>query len=133
MVLVLHAFYRYLHTSHGFISGEHLKFAEFKATWAADGKPGTSGNLRYNTIMSGLTFYLYNEVSTFALKSLSGVSHSVANTAKRVIVMVYMAAVTGKALTEEQKTGAAIAITGVLIYSVIDDLLKAMKAKPKAA
>ena len=54
-----------------FISGEYQKFGEFKAMWNADGKPGTVGNLRYNTIMSGLTFYLYNEVSIMALKSLS--------------------------------------------------------------
>ena len=66
------------------------------------------------------------------IKATGAVTSSVANTAKRVIVMVYMAAVTGKALTEEQKTGAAIAITGVLIYSVIDDLLKP-KAKGKSA
>ena len=41
--------------------------------------------------------------------------------------MVYMAAVTGKALTDEQKLGSGIAITGVLLYSLIDDLLKPKK------
>ena len=56
---------------------------------------------------------------------------SVANTAKRVIVMVYMAAVTGKVLTEEQKIGAAIAIGFVLVYSVIDDVLKSMSGGDK--
>ena len=68
------------------------------------------------------------------IKATGAVTSSVANTAKRVIVMVYMAAVTGKALTEEQKIGAAVAICGVLVYSVIDDMLKAMKpAKADAA
>jgi solute carrier family 35 protein E1 len=43
--------------------------------------------------------------------------------------MVYMAAVTGTALTEEQKIGSGIAISGVLLYSVIDDLLKPKKGK----
>lgn len=38
--------------------------------------------------MSGLTFYLYNEVSTLALGKISGVTHSVANTAKRAIIIV---------------------------------------------
>ena len=60
---------------------------DFKKMWAADGKPGTSG-LQYNTLMAGLTFYLYNEVSTLALKKISGVTHSVANTAKRAIIIV---------------------------------------------
>ena len=56
---------------------------------------------------------------------------SVANTAKRVIVLVYMAMVTGKALTDEQKIGAAVAIGGVLLYSVIDDLFSKKKSKTK--
>ncbi len=81
--------------------------------------------------MSGLSFYVYNELATMTIKKTSAVTSSVANTAKRVIVMVYMAAVTGKALTEEQKIGAAVAITGVLIYSVIDDFLKPKKKDAK--
>jgi len=87
----------------------------------------TSADLRFNLCMSGLAFYLYNELATMTIKKTSAVTSSVANTAKRVIVMVYMAAVTGKALTEEQKIGAAVAITGVLLYSLIDDLLKPKK------
>jgi len=81
-------------------------------------------DLQFNLVMSGLCFYLYNELATMTLKVTGAVTASVANTAKRVIVMVYMAAVTGKALTEEQKIGAGVAIFGVLLYSLIDDLLK---------
>ena len=44
--------------------------------------------LSKNLILSGMTFYLYNEVSTLALKKISGVTHSVANTAKRAIIIV---------------------------------------------
>merc|ERR1711935_1141769 len=97
----------------------------------------TSSALQFHLGMSGLTFYLYNELATMTVKHTGPVTSSVANTAKRVIVMVYMAAVTGKALTEEQKIGAAIAIGGVLVYSVIDDLLKMVtggdKKKKKSA
>ena len=89
-----------------------------------------SKELQFNLVMSGLCFYLYNELATMTLKVTGAVTASVANTAKRVIVMVYMAAVTGKALTEEQKIGAGVAISGVLLYSLIDDLLK---SKPKTA
>jgi len=81
-------------------------------------------NLQFNLVMSGLSFYIYNELATYTLKVTGAVTASVANTAKRVIVMVYMAAVTGKALTDEQKLGSGIAISGVLLYSLIDDLLK---------
>jgi solute carrier family 35 protein E1 len=84
----------------------------------------SSSDLQYNLVMSGLAFYLYNELATMTLKVTGPVTASVANTAKRVIVMVYMAAVTGKVLTDEQKIGAGVAICGVLLYSLIDDLLK---------
>ena len=93
----------------------------------------TSSVLRNNVITSGLYFYLYNELATLTIKKTNAVTQSVANTAKRVIVMVYMAAVTGKVLTEEQKIGAAIAIGFVLVYSVIDDVLKSMSGDKKKA
>lgn len=92
----------------------------------------SSSELQFNLVMSGICFYLYNEFATMTLKVTGAVTASVANTAKRVIVMVYMAAVTGKALTEEQKIGAGIAIGGVLLYSVIDDMFKS-KPKKKTA
>jgi solute carrier family 35 protein E1 len=84
----------------------------------------TNRNLQIGLVVSGLTFYIYNELATMTIKATGPVTSSVANTAKRVIVMVYMAMVTGKQLTEEQKIGAAVAIGGVLVYSVVDDLIK---------
>jgi len=87
----------------------------------------TQSSLQYNLVMSGLCFYIYNELATYTLQVTGAVTASVANTAKRVIVMVYMATVTGTVLTEEQKLGSGIAISGVLLYSLIDDLLKPKK------
>jgi len=91
----------------------------------------TNRNLQVGLAVSGLTFYLYNELATMTIKATGPVTASVANTAKRVIVMVYMSAITGKALTEEQKIGAGVAIFFVLIYSVIDDVLKMMSPETK--
>lgn len=91
----------------------------------------TNRDLQIGLAISGMSFYLYNELATMTIKSTGAVTSSVANTAKRVIVMVYMAAVTGKALTEEQKIGAAVAIGFVLVYSVIDDIVKAMSGGDK--
>jgi solute carrier family 35 protein E1 len=106
---------------------EGSKFPEFMEKLTSD------SNLQFNLVMSGLCFYIYNELATYTLKVTGAVTASVANTAKRVIVMVYMAAVTGKALTDEQKLGSGIAITGVLLYSLIDDLLKPKPKKAKEA
>ena len=91
----------------------------------------TSKELQLGLTVSGMSFYLYNELATMTIKATGAVTSSVANTAKRVIVMVYMAAVTGKVLTEEQKIGAAVAIGFVLVYSVIDDVLKALSGPAK--
>merc|ERR1719482_132801 len=48
----------------------------------------TDSILQYNLIASGMTFYLYNEPATMTIKKTGAVTASVANTAKRVIVMV---------------------------------------------
>ena len=42
--------------------------------------------------------------------------------------MVYMATVTGKVLTTEQKVGSVVAIVGVLAHSLIDNLHNLKKA-----
>ena len=104
---------------------EGAKFGEFIELFK------TSRDLQFNLVMSGMMFYLYNELATMTIKATGAVTASVANTAKRVIVLVYMAMVTGKALTDEQKIGAAVAIGGVLLYSVIDDLFSSKKTKTK--
>jgi len=88
----------------------------------------TSKELQMSLLVSGMAFYLYNELATMTIKKTGAVTASVANTAKRVVVLVFMSAVTGKVLTTEQKIGAAIAIAFVMLYSVIDDLVKKFSA-----
>merc|ERR1719197_1199199 len=67
----------------------------------------TSKELQMGLAISGLSFYLYNELATMTIKATGAVTSSVANTAKRVIVMVYMAAVTGKVLTRSRRSAPA--------------------------
>merc|ERR1711871_105802 len=105
------------------IATEWKKFPEFCKLLM------TSKDLQIGLLLSGMAFYLYNELATMTIKKTGAVTASVANTAKRVIVLVFMSAVTGKALTTEQKIGASIAIAFVMLYSVIDDLVKKYQAK----
>ena len=49
---------------------------------------GTGTDVIKYTIMSGLAFYMYNEASFLALERLSPVTHSVANTLKRVFIII---------------------------------------------
>ena len=76
-----------------------------------------------NMVASALWFYGYNEFSTMTLKKTSAVTQSVANTAKRVIVIVGVAIVMGESLNPMKLLGCSIGIGGVFLYSVIDSLL----------
>merc|ERR1719174_1633609 len=93
----------------------------------------TSKDLQIGLAVSGITFYLYNELATMTIKATGAVTASVANTAKRAIVIVGMAIALGNPLKLEEKVGASTAIAGVFIYSVIDELLgkKGAAAGPK--
>lgn len=82
----------------------------------------TNPKFLYNAVMSGLTFYGYNELSTMTIHYTSAITQSVANTAKRVIVIVGVAIALGKPLTFEEQIGSAVSITGVFLYSVADSL-----------
>eukprot|EP00933_Yihiella_yeosuensis_P070884 TRINITY_DN79048_c0_g1_i1.p1 TRINITY_DN79048_c0_g1~~TRINITY_DN79048_c0_g1_i1.p1 ORF type:complete len:402 (-),score=120.07 TRINITY_DN79048_c0_g1_i1:225-1430(-) len=80
-----------------------------------------------NLIYSGLWFYAYNELATMTIKKTNAVTASVANTAKRVIVIVGVAIVMGESLDPLKLIGCSIGIGGVFLYSVIDDLVKPKK------
>jgi len=88
-------------------------------------------NLGWNLIMSGLTFYGYNEVAVKSLNKMDAVTNSVANTAKRVIVIVFGAIVFKEPFLEHPNkvAGCFISIAAVFLYSVIDDLLKPKEKK----
>ena len=83
----------------------------------------TNPVVRFNVLASGLWFYGYNELATMTIKKTSAVTQSVANTAKRVIVIVGVAIVMGESLNPLKLAGCAIGIGGVFLYSVIDQLL----------
>lgn len=83
----------------------------------------TTPELWTNLIFSGLYFYGYNELATMTLKKTGAVTQSVANTAKRVIVIIGVAMVLGESLSPMKLIGCGIGIGGVFLYSVIDNLV----------
>jgi len=97
---------------------EGNKFGEFVTAFK------TVPALRSNMIASALWFYGYNELSTMTLKKTNAVTASVANTAKRVIVIVGVALVLGESLDFMKLLGCGIGIGGVFLYSVIDNIVK---------
>ena len=98
---------------------EGSRWGEFVTAWK------TNPAIKLNLILSGLWFYGYNELATMTLKKTSAVTQSVANTAKRVIVIVGVAVVMGESLDPMKLLGCSIGIGGVFLYSIIDKLVKA--------
>jgi len=84
----------------------------------------TNPIVSFNLIASGMYFYGYNELATLTIKKTNAVTASVANTAKRVIVIVGVALVLGESLDPMKLLGCSIGIGGVFLYSVIDQLVK---------
>ena len=68
-----------------------------------------------NVVLSGLTFYGYNELATMTLTKISAVSQSVANTAKRVIVIVACAIIFNEDFSGLKPYGCSICIAGVFL------------------
>ena len=97
---------------------EGSKWGEFRETLS------TNSVVKNNFLYSGLFFYGYNELATMTIKKTNAITQSVANTAKRVIVIIGVALVMGEALPAQKLIGSGICIGGVMLYSIIDDLMK---------
>jgi len=82
-----------------------------------------------NVCLSGFFFYLYNELAFAFTAEVGSVTSSVMNTAKRVVVIVVSAVIFGEQLERNAMIGSAVAITGVLLYSLAEEAGKKAKAK----
>lgn len=69
-------------------------------------------------LISGLFFYLYQEVAFKALDSVHPITHAVANTVKRVVVIITSIIVFRNTITANTAIGSAVALLGVLLYSI---------------
>ena len=87
-----------------FAKGEAGKFGDFMSLFK------TNPIVKANVLLSGLYFYGYNELATMTIKKTSAVTQSVANTAKRVIVIVGVAIVMKESLDPIKLLGCSIGI-----------------------
>eukprot|EP00922_Rhytidocystis_sp_ex-Travisia-forbesii_P008342 GHVS01012270.1.p1 GENE.GHVS01012270.1~~GHVS01012270.1.p1 ORF type:complete len:392 (+),score=52.76 GHVS01012270.1:54-1229(+) len=78
----------------------------------------TSGAVLYRIIMSGMWYYLYNEVAFGALERIHQLTHAVANTLKRVVIIVATVIVFRNPVTVLGAIGSGVAIGGTLLYSL---------------
>merc|ERR1712146_223777 len=61
---------------------------DFVPVWESIVAAGNSAAAIKYSVLSGLAFYLYNEASFLCLSRLSPVTHSVANSLKRVVIII---------------------------------------------
>jgi solute carrier family 35 protein E1 len=92
-------------------------FSSAIETAAASGV--SSAYIYKNMILSGLCFFLYNEVAFQALDQVNAVTHAVANTIKRVAIILASVIIFGTPLTPIGILGSSVAISGVLLYSLL--------------
>jgi solute carrier family 35 protein E1 len=82
---------------------------------------------------TGLYFYTYNEVAMLALNNVNPVTHAVANTIKRVVILLACVIFFKTPMTPLCTAGSSIAIFGGYLYSLAKGREKAQAAKPKEA
>eukprot|EP00284_Hemiselmis_tepida_P018621 CAMPEP_0174931600 /NCGR_PEP_ID=MMETSP1355-20121228/34212_1 /TAXON_ID=464990 /ORGANISM="Hemiselmis tepida, Strain CCMP443" /LENGTH=424 /DNA_ID=CAMNT_0016177967 /DNA_START=18 /DNA_END=1289 /DNA_ORIENTATION=+ len=108
---------------------------KWQESWSKATAKSSEKDILTNTFLSGFAFYLYNEVSFMALSKVSPITHSVANTLKRVVIIVVSCVVFNTKMTTEGIVGSAIAILGTLLYSLAkqNTALAATKQREAAA
>jgi len=99
-----------------------LEYNKVLPAWkAAIATPGmTEAKLATTLFMSGWYLYTYNEFAFKVLGLVSPVAQAVGNTVKRVVILVATAIAFGTPMTPIGITGSAIAMVGVLIYSLVE-------------
>eukprot|EP00301_Raphidiophrys_heterophryoidea_P011442 c17553_g1_i1.p1 GENE.c17553_g1_i1~~c17553_g1_i1.p1 ORF type:complete len:400 (+),score=105.57 c17553_g1_i1:86-1201(+) len=73
----------------------------------------------FDLLLSGIAFYWYNEVAFLALSEIHPITHAVANTFKRVVIILATVAVFGNPVTPLGALGCTIAVLGTFIYSLV--------------
>ncbi len=92
----------------------------------------TAPKLLLYLFVSGLFFYLYQEVAFKALDSVHPITHAVANTVKRVVIIITSIIVFQNTITRNTAVGSAIALVGVLLYSIMKNYFPEKKKEPQA-
>ncbi|CAM9915583.1 unnamed protein product, partial [Discosporangium mesarthrocarpum] len=93
----------------------HKVVGIWQAAVEAGGKPT---RMRRIMFLSGLFFYLYNEVSFYTLNAIHPVTHALGNTLKRVVMIAVSVMVFNHSFTPLGLVGCCTAIGGVMLYSL---------------
>jgi len=87
------------------------------AKWAASVAVVGTPWLVKNIIINGMYYYLYNEVAFLTLNQVAPITHSIANTVKRVAIIVATCIVFQNPMSRIGVIGSSVAIAGTFGYS----------------
>lgn len=85
---------------------------------ATEGPKSIYGAGLRSAFLSGLMFYLYNELSFRVLNKVNAVSHALANTVKRIVIILSSVIAFRNPMSFNGKLGSTLAIFGVFLYSL---------------
>ncbi len=93
----------------------------FFSSWdlAVEHQQASSSHLLSLLLVSGASYYLYNEVAFWVLDLVSPLSHAIANALKRIVLIVAAALLLGNSVSVVGMVGAAVAVGGALMYSMV--------------
>lgn len=77
-----------------------------------------TSSLVWDFLVSGFSYYLYNEISFWILDLVHPVTHAVGNTIKRVVLIVAALLIFRVPITMQGATGSFIAILGSFLYAM---------------
>ena len=95
----------------------YFEGATLASTWAASAAVVGTPWLIKNIIINGMYYYLYNEVAFITLNKVAPITHSIANTIKRVVIIVATCLVFHNPMSRIGVIGSSIAIAGTFLYS----------------
>eukprot|EP00612_Vaucheria_litorea_P000185 CAMPEP_0171452518 /NCGR_PEP_ID=MMETSP0945-20130129/593_1 /TAXON_ID=109269 /ORGANISM="Vaucheria litorea, Strain CCMP2940" /LENGTH=270 /DNA_ID=CAMNT_0011977199 /DNA_START=312 /DNA_END=1121 /DNA_ORIENTATION=- len=99
----------------GIVEGGRLAFL-----WERAISSGSTGNaLRKNILLSGLFFYMYNEVAFYCLNAIHPLTHGIGNTIKRIVMIAVSVVAFKHKFTPLGMLGSMMAIGGVMLYSLV--------------
>merc|ERR1719217_1855848 len=95
----------------------YFEGATLASTWAASAAVVGTPWLIKNIIINGMYYYLYNEVAFITLNKVAPITHSIANTVKRIAIIVATCLVFRNPMSRIGVIGSSIAIAGTFLYS----------------
>ena len=69
-------------------------------------------------LLTGIFYYMYNEMAYLVLGEVSATAQAVANTVKRVVILLATVVFLGESMDVHKASGAAVAIGATMMYSM---------------